>query len=106
MAVGCCLYLATGMIFGVIFQIGFAKLGEPSTLSRRLLLATGMGLILWLVNFYCVLSWLQPMLFNGRWIVDLVPWKVAAATHIVFAWTMALVYPLGAYRPYYRQSEK
>jgi hypothetical protein len=47
------------------------------------------------VMFYGILSWLQPMLFDGRWIVDntRLPWWVAAATHVVFGWTIALLYP-------------
>ena len=28
------------------------------------------------------------------------PWWVAAATHLVFGWTIALLYPLGEYTPY------
>jgi len=30
---------------------------------------------------------------------------VAAATHLVFGWTVALLYPLGEYRPYHRLTE-
>jgi len=52
--------------------------------------------VLWGVNFYGILSWLQPALFGGNWIVDpqyLPPW-VAAGTHLVFGLSMALLYPL------------
>ena len=45
-------------------------------------------------------DWLQPLLFHGDWIVTMIPPWVAALTHLVFAWTMALVYPLGTYTPY------
>jgi hypothetical protein len=38
-------------------------------------------------------------------IVNRVPWWVAAATHLVFAWTMVLVYPLGEFTPYKRVAE-
>jgi hypothetical protein len=33
---------------------------------------------------------------GGRWIIDLTPWWVAMLTHLVFGWTMALIYPLAA----------
>jgi hypothetical protein len=52
------------------------------------------------VNFYAILSWLQPLLFGGSWIVQEVPWWVGALTHLVFGWTMLLVQPLGMFVPY------
>lgn len=60
-----------------------------------------MGLALWGVNFYGVLIWLQPALFNGNWILDqkLLPWWVAAGTHVIYGLTMALLYPFGQYLP-------
>jgi hypothetical protein len=72
-----------------------------------MLFATILGLVIWAVNIYGVLSWLQPILIGGNWIADaktLPPW-VAAATHLVFAWTMAYVYPWGNYQPYRRQTK-
>ena len=62
---------------------------------------------LWLVNFYGLISWLQPLLFGGSWIVDNreLPWWVALATHLVFGWTMAAIYPWGIYHPYKLQTE-
>ena len=44
-------------------------------------------------------------MFGGNWIVDTVPVWVGALTHLVYGWTMALVYPLGLYVPYRRQTE-
>ena len=40
------------------------------------------------------------LLLDGNWILEKIPMWVAALTHLVFAWTMAFVYPLGAYVPY------
>ncbi len=103
LAIGCCLYLGTGMLFGMILHLILSRIAHGAAefpLARRLAIATVAGLALWLINFYGVLSWLQPMLFGGNWIVEQIPWWVAAATHLSFAWTMALVYPLGVYRPY------
>lgn len=107
LAVGCCLYLGTGMLLGIPIQMIVARFMPNASLVPRLVLVTVLGLLLWAFNFYVVLAWLQPLLFEGDWIVDpqyLPPW-VAALTHLVFAWTMALVYPLGAYVPYRRQTE-
>ena len=97
MAIGCVLYLLTGMLLGVPFQLAISKFIPTATLQKRLLFSTILGLVLWVVNFYGILSWLQPMLFGGNWVTDvklLPPW-VGAATHLVFAWTMACLYPWG-----------
>jgi hypothetical protein len=59
-----------------------------------------LALAVWVVNFYFILSWLQPVLIGGNWILELVPAWVAALTHLVFGWTTAIVYPLGVYRTY------
>lgn len=105
LAVGCCLYLATGMLFGIPFQLAMARFLPRGKLLPRLILATGLGLLLWVFNFYGVLSWLQPWLIGGDWILTQIPLWVAALTHLVYAWTMALVYPWGVYVPYRRQTE-
>jgi hypothetical protein len=108
LAIGCTLYVGTGMILGVPFQMLMAAVLPNGSLWQRLGLATVIGLLLWAINFYLILSWLQPLLFGGDWITDaslLPPW-VGAATHLVFAWTMALLYPIGAYVPYRRQTEQ
>lgn len=106
LAIGCCLYLATGMLYGVLFQLALTRFTPNATFGKRLLFVTLLSLAVWLVNFYGILSWLQPLLFGGRWIVDLVPWWVAALTHLVFGWTMVVVYPWGLYIPYQPQSEQ
>jgi len=107
LAIGCCLYLATGMILGVPFQLVMSRWFEEAPFVRRFAVVTGLALALWLFNFYVVLSWLQPLLFGGNWIVNpeyLPPW-VAALTHLVFGWTMLLVQPLGVFTPYRLHTE-
>jgi hypothetical protein len=107
LAIGCCLYIATGMLLGVLFQIVLSRYAAQASLAKRLAIASGLALAIWIVNYYLLLSWIQPLLFGGNWIVDskhLPPW-VAVLTHLVFGWTMALVYPLGTYEPYRVQTE-
>ena len=105
LAIGCCLYVGTGMLLGIPFQLIIARFLPDSSIGPRLVLATLLGLLLWSFNFYAVLTWLQPLLFGGNWIVTEIPMWVGALTHLVFAWTMALVYPWGKYVPYQRQTE-
>jgi hypothetical protein len=100
--IGCCLYIATGMFLGIPFQIILTRFANGGGLPARLAIASFVAIVIWLINFYLVLSWLQPMLFGGNWIVDPkhLPVWVAVLTHLVFGWTMALVYPLGKFEPY------
>jgi hypothetical protein len=88
------------MLYGALFQVVLARLGAEAGFGRRLGMALVLGLLLWAVNFYGILSWLQPALFGGNWILEEIPWWVAALTHLVFAATMVVVYPWGEYVPY------
>jgi hypothetical protein len=103
--IGCCLYVATGMLLGVLFQVVLSRLADQGTLGQRLVIASLLSVAVWLVNYYLLLSWIQPLLFGGNWIVTEIPVWVAVLTHLVFGWTMAIVYPLGMFEPYRVQSE-
>jgi hypothetical protein len=105
LAIGCCLYLATGMLLGIPFQLVLTRWLAGASFVPRLGTVTVLALAVWVVNFYGILSWLQPLLFGGNWIVANIPWWVAALTHLVFGWTMLLVQPLGTFVPYGTQSE-
>lgn len=96
LALACVLYLVTGMVYGAIFQFLLSYFVPYARVGARLLLCSVLAIVIWAVNFYGILLWLQPLLVQGRWIVDLIPWWVAALTHVVFGWTMALIYPLGS----------
>jgi hypothetical protein len=100
LAIGCCLYLGTGMVYGILFHLVLTRFTANGTFLQRLVVVSVLSIVVWLVNFYGILAWLQPALFKGNWIVEMVPWWVAMLTHLVFGWTMVLVYPWGLYRPY------
>lgn len=102
MAIGCCLYLGTGMVLGVPFFVSLVWLTEGKSTAYRLLIATLLAAGLWFVNFWCILSWLQPLLLGGRWITDpaVLPVWVGLVTHLVFGWTLALLYPWGKFQAY------
>lgn len=102
LATGICLYLFTGMLLGVPFHVALARFTSRSSTIVRMIFASALGIILWGIIFYGVLSWLQPMVCGGNWIADgnHIPWWVAAATHVVFGVTMVLVYPFGQFVRY------
>ena len=109
LAMGCVLYIATGMLLGIIFQVVLSRYAAGAGLLGRLTWATALAVAIWLVNFYGLLSWIQPLLFGGNWITSTdpvyLPWWVALATHLVFGWTMAVIYPWGEFHPYRLQTE-
>lgn len=109
LAFGCCLYLATGMLLGIPFYLALTRFTSNSSVGARLVFASVLAIAIWLINYYGVLSWLQPMVVEmskDNLIVNRVPPWVAALTHLIFGWTMVLVYPLGLYVPYRQQAEQ
>jgi hypothetical protein len=100
--IGCMLYLTTGALFGVAFHIAMSLYFRDASRGRKFALATAMGLGLWIFNYYLVLSWLQPLLLGGNWIVSTVPIGVAALTHLCYAWTVAIGESWGRFQPYGR----
>jgi hypothetical protein len=100
LGIGTCLYLVTGSVYGVAFHLVMSRWFPKAPAARRFVVASALGIALWLVNFYGILSWLQPLLFGGNWIVRLVPFWVAALTHLVFAWTMLVAEQWGEFIPY------
>jgi hypothetical protein len=103
LAIGCCLYLATGAVYGVAFHGLLSRYFHNARALTRFLATSVLGVALWIVNYYAILNWLQPALFGGNWIVQQVPVWVAAATHLVFAWTMLAVDQWGGFEPYSAQ---
>jgi hypothetical protein len=93
LAAGCILYLATGMLYGMLFVLSLSYFLPRTDMWARLVACSVLALFVWTTNFYLILSWLQPLLFGGRWINDMIPWWVAAGTHLVFGWTVAMLYP-------------
>jgi hypothetical protein len=109
LAIGCCLYIGTGMLLGILFYLAMARWTPESSFAARLALVTVLSLAVWLINFYGILSWLQPALIDmspQNYIINRIPPWVAALTHLVFGWTMVLVYPLGQFVPYKRITEQ
>jgi hypothetical protein len=97
MAVGCCLYLLTGMTIGIPFQYILTRWFDHASVGARFAVVTTLALALWAFNFYVLIGWLQPLLIGGNWILDSIPWWVGASTHLVFGWTMLAVQPLGRF---------
>ena len=102
LSIGCCLYLGTGMVLGIPFFVSLVWLTEGKSAIYRLFIATILAALLWAINFWGILAWLQPLLFGGNWITnpEYLPSWVALVTHLIFGWTLALLYPWTKFQPY------
>ena len=80
LTVGCILYLVTGGLYGIGFHLIMTTYLAKTGTAMRWLIGSAIGLAIWLVNFYLVLSWLQPALLGGNWIVEQVPLQGRAAS--------------------------
>jgi hypothetical protein len=90
-AAGILLYLLTGACLGILFHAMLAGfLGRAPTVWR-FLGASALGLLVWVVNFYLILAWLQPIVTGTESILLSVPAWLGASTHLVYAWTAVLV---------------
>jgi len=100
LAAGCCLYLGTGIILGIPFHLVLSRFFDESGAGKRFAVATMLALAVWLVNYYGILLWLQPMVVDGKaWIVESIPIYVAILTHLIFGWTMLVVDQWGRFAP-------
>jgi hypothetical protein len=99
LAAGCCLYLGTGMIGGIPFHLILSRYFGRSSGGVRFAVASILAIGVWLINYYGVLAWLQPLLIGGSWILQKIPVYVAIATHLVFGWTMLVVEQWGHFVP-------
>lgn len=99
LAAGCCLYLMTGMIGGIPFHLVLSRWFDDASGMKRFVIATILGVGVWLINFYGLIAWIQPMLIGGNWILEEIPIWVAVATHLVFGWTVLLVDQWGRFVP-------
>ena len=82
-------HIATGILFGTIFALGARKFRAGR--QRYILAGAGYGISIWLVNFYGILSWLQPLLQGSAFILNEIPIAVAVLTHVSYGLTVALV---------------
>lgn len=100
LAAGCCLYLGTGMLGGIPFHLILDRFYARAGMGKRFVVASVLALGVWVINYYGFLSWAQPLMTGGRWILDEIPIFVAISTHLVFGWTLLLVDQWGQFVPY------
>jgi two-component system sensor histidine kinase/response regulator len=87
-------YLSGGAVAGAAFQVIVSRYFADRPIVYKILLAGAYGLGLWIINFYGIISWLQPLLVGKAYILEMMPFWVAASTNVVFGLTLGLLQPI------------
>jgi hypothetical protein len=94
-------HFSVGASAGAVFHVLINRF-IPERSGLQVVLGGLYGLLMWVVNFYFVISWLQPRLVGQAFVLQLMPAWVAALTHLIYGLTIGLLAPLGrfvAYQP-------
>ena len=94
-------HFSVGAAAGAVFHVVVNRF-VPERPALHLVLGAAYGLLMWVVNFYLVIAWVQPRLVGQAYVLALMPFWVAALTHVVYGVTLGVLQPLGrfvAYRP-------
>ncbi len=95
------LHTFTGVLCGTPIHVVYSRFFIGQSLLQRLVVGAVLGVVMWLINFYGILSWLQPVITGEptSYIVNEVPPLIGALTHIVFAEVMVLLQPFAVFNP-------
>jgi hypothetical protein len=92
-------HFSVGAGAGAVFQV-FVSRFVPDRPLLHIACGAAYGLLMWVVNFYLVFSWLEPRLVGQPFVLELMPVWVAAATHLIYGLTLGLLQPLARFIPY------
>ena len=92
-------HFSVGAIAGAVFHVLVNRF-VPDRGWLQVALGALYGLVMWIVNFYFILSWLQPRLVGEAYVLELMPAWIAALTHVIYGVTLGLLQPLGRFVPY------
>ncbi len=93
-------HMIVGALGGAVFHVIINRNFADQSRRQKLLYAALFGCAIWLINFYGIISWLQPLLVGQAYILRLMPFWVAALTHIFYGLALGLLQPLGRFIPY------
>lgn len=93
-------HFSVGALAGAVFHVGLNRFFPGASGIKQVGLGAAYGLVMWIVNFYFILLWLEPALVGHAYVLELMPFWVAALTHVVYGVTLGLLQPLGRFSPY------
>jgi hypothetical protein len=97
-------HFSVGAVAGAVFQVLVSRF-VPDNAPLQIILGVLYGLLMWLVNHYVVIAWMQPQLVGRPYVLDLMPVWVGALSHAIYGLTLGILQPLGRFRPYRRMAE-
>lgn len=92
-------HFSVGAVAGAVFHV-LVNYFVPERTALQVLLGALYGLLLWFVNHYVVIAWLQPRLWGQAFVLELMPAWVAIATHVLYGVTLGALQRLGRFQPY------
>jgi hypothetical protein len=92
-------HFSVGALAGAVFHVLVNWL-VPGRTATQIALGAAYGLLMWIVNFYVVIAWLQPRLVGEPYVLELMPAWIAALTHVIYGVTLGVLQPLGRFVPY------
>jgi hypothetical protein len=92
-------HFSIGAVAGAVFHVLVNRF-VPDRPLLQIILGGLYGLAIWVVNFYCILIWLQPRLVSEPYVLELMPVWIAVLTHLVYGLTLGVLQPLGRFVPY------
>jgi hypothetical protein len=92
-------HFSVGAAGGAVFHVLVNRYVPPRA-PLQIALGAAYGLLMWVVNFYFVLVWLQPRLVGQPYVLELMPAWIAALTHLIYGVTLGVLEPLGRFEPY------
>ena len=98
-------HFSVGASAGAVFQVFISRF-VPDRAGLQILLGALYGLLMWVVNFYVVIAWLQPAAVGQAYVLKLMPAWIAMSTHLVYGLTLGILQPLGRFVPYRAVVEK
>ncbi len=88
----------TGAICGAPIHVIVCRYFPDKNFIARTLLSVVLGLVMWLVNFYLILSWLQPLVTDSSTILEQTPIGIAVANHVAFTFFVLAFQPFGVFK--------
>lgn len=91
------IHTLTGAVCGAPIHVVVSRFFPGLELVARVIAGIVLGIVMWVVNFYGILSWLQPLLVEETIIIRDIPVWVAILNHVAFTLLVLLMQPLGTF---------
>ena len=92
-------HFSVGASAGAVYQVLVSRF-LPENWPLQIALGAAYGLLMWIVNFFFVIAWLQPRLVGEAYVLQQMPAWIAALTHVIYGLTLGLLQPLARFVPY------